>query len=239
MHKSTWSLCFQCAAALCTLAALWDYAFQRPKGLDKPALFSPYVYLYAEDAQQKASSIAIDQAAFLDSSPLFLATPLNATCHPGSYLDLSQGLPLADVLDPILSLSQNLQVLPLQKTTVEDPLELIKWNYSIKIDLPGLGTPPKSQNFFSSTAANTQLLDLFSSQRTLLSLALKPQSLPLPLLEDLHILVLKDHTGYTLPFLKLNTLGEEALDLSALEALDSSASLKEGKSAYYEFAISL
>ncbi len=239
MHKSTWSLCLQCAAALCILAALWDYAFQKPKSLDKAALFSPYVYLYSEDVHKKESSIAIDQAAFLDSSPLFLATPLNATCHPRSYLDLSQGLPLTDVLDPILSLSQNLQVLPLQKTTIEDPLELLRYNYSIKIDAPDQGTPSQSQSRFSPTAANTQLLDLFSSQRTLLNLALKPQSFPLPLLEDIHILVLKDNTGYTLPFLKLNTLGEEALDLSALEALESAAILKEWKSVYYEFTISL
>ena len=161
-----------------------------------------------------------------------------SNCHPKSSLDLSKDLPVADSLAPILSLSENLKVLPLQRTTVEDPLELLQWHYTIDIDPPDI-KPLEAIHPFKAEVCNTQLLDLFSSERNLLSLSLSPQDASLPLLEEIHVLVLKAPTGYTLPFFKLNSLGEEALDLKALEALEGLAMLKAWESAYYEFVSSL
>lgn len=237
MDKKSLSFCFQIILACLCFAGLVVFAYQKPKIPITPLYTPPYTTFVCEAKEHPVSAEA-SPSTFLDASPLFLATPLNASCLPPPKLTLSLTLPLEDVLEPILSLSQNFKVLPLQQTIIEDPLALILYEYPILLYPP---EPPSSlKPIFCVQKDNTQILNLLNGQRSSLSLDWILPNLPLALLEGLDLLILRDCTGYTLPVLKRNTLGYDTLDQSILDALSSfPAPYASQATAYEEYKISL
>lgn len=239
MDKKSLSFCLQILLACWVFSLFVSFAYQKPKELKKPCYALPYVELaYTEKEYPSSSSIEAVQATFLDTSPLFLATAYNATCLPTSQLPLGAILPLETVLEPLLSLSQNLKILPLQLPLISDPTELALWNYSVQLE-PGPFLAKVSEHF-GQTTDNIHLLNLLSGVRTSLSLDFSLKNRHLPILEDLELLSLRDCSGYTLPVLKRNTLGDETLDQTVLEALTPCHPFSSGQAAAYEaYKISL
>lgn len=237
MDKKSLSFCLQILLACWVFSLFVSFAYQKPKELKKPFYTLPYVEL-AYTRKENPALVEATQATFLDASPLFLATAYNATCLPTSQLPLGAILPLETVLEPLLSLSQNLKILPLQLTLISDPTELALWNYSVQLE-PGPPLANVSEHFGQNTG-NIQLLNLLSGVRTSLSLDFSLKARHLPILEDLELLSLRDCSGYTLPVLKRNTLGDEILDQTVLEALTPCHPFSSGQTASYEaYRISL
>ncbi len=236
MDKKSLNFCFQVLLSCLIFSFFIIFAYQKPKEFKRPLYPLPYVEIaYAEN--NNPSSLELNPSILLDTSPLFLATGWNASCLPAPQLPLATPS-LENGLEPLLSLTQNLKILPIQPTLLSDPAELSIWNLSINLE----PSPPSDNldNTFPSIQHNTQILNLLSHTRKRLSLDFSLENQPLPLLEDLELLVLRDCSGYTLPFLKRNTLGDELLDQTVIEHLMAAPPFYSIPAATYEeYRISL
>ncbi len=237
MDKKSLSFCFQVLLACVVFVGWVMFAYQKPKELTSPFYVAPYVEIAYTENKSPSSSKA-NPSLLLDASPLFLATECNGSCLPALHLPLSNTLPLENALEPFLSLSQKLKILPLQPTLLSEPAELALWSLSINLALPS--SPDNLYNQFIGNQENIQILSLLHNTRTTLSLDFNLEDKPLPILEDLELLLLRDCSGYTLPSFKRNTLGDEVLDQMVLEGLIAiPPSYSSQAIAYEEYRISL
>ncbi len=237
MDRKSLSFCFQVLLACVVFVGWVMFAYQKPKAFKKPLYALPYVEIAYTD-NKSPSSNKTNPSLLLDASPLFLATECNASCLPALYLPLSKTLPLENALEPLLSLSQKLKMLPLQPTLLSEPAELALWSLSVNLELPS--STDNLYNQFITIQDNTHILSLLHTTRKHLSLDFSLEDKPLPIIEDLELLLLRDCSGYTLPSFKRNTLGDEVLDQMVLEGLIAiPPSYSRQAAAYEAYKISL
>lgn len=229
MDKKSLSFCLHLLLACLAFMLLLRFSYQKPKPLEKLDYALPYVALVSPQGESPgilSHVLSTAQSALLDASPLFLATAYNATCLPLPQAPLSTTLPVDTLLEPLLSLDQHLKILPLKQTFLSDPTELLGWQYPISLEAVSYPIQyPLAQAamkpMMRAIQDNVQVLDLMRGGRSHYSLDLRLEEGSLPLFEDLEFLVLRDCSGYIVPFLKRNTLGEDLLDQTVVEALET------------------